>query len=119
MADQATPNLPAIDFEATSQFYRRLGFEQRWRDDSWMIMTRGSVKLEFFHHPGLNPGESWFSCCLRMDDLDGFYAVCQAAGVPEQSRGWPRLHPATIEKSGLRMGALIDLNGTLLRLIQN
>ncbi len=84
-----------------------------------MILTRGGLKLEFFPHPDLNPAESWFSCCLRLDDLDQFYADCVNAGIVESRSGAPRLHKPAVEGSGLRMGALIDPDGTLLRLIQN
>lgn len=117
--DHATPNLPSRDLEVTSAFYAKLGFEQGWKDDGWMILKRGSTTLEFFHHPDLNPSESWFSCCLRLDDLSGFYSTCLEAGVPEQCWGHPRVQPPKIEESGLTIAALIDLDGTLLRLIQN
>lgn len=119
MTDHATPNLPSRDFDATSQFYAALGFEEGWRDDGWMIMERGDLTLEFFPHPDLDPSTSWFSCCLRVDDLDGLYAACVAAGLPETTRGHPRLHPPKVEDWGGRVGALIDPDGTLLRLIEN
>lgn len=119
MTDRATVNLPSRAFEATSRFYATLGFVEDWRDDGWMILKRGDLTLEFFPHPSLDPSTSCFSCCLRVDDLDGFFAVCKAAGLPEQCWGMPRLHPPALEDSGLRIGALIDPDGTLLRLIQN
>jgi catechol 2,3-dioxygenase-like lactoylglutathione lyase family enzyme len=119
MTDHATPNLPSRDFEATSRFYAALGFSERYRDDGWMILARGSITLEFFSHPEIDPLSSWFSCCLRVDDLDTFYAVCRAAGHPEGPSGYPRLHPPHLQPWGLRMAALIDLDGTLLRLIEN
>lgn len=84
-----------------------------------MILTRGGIQLEFFPHPELDPATSWFSCCLRLDDLDGFYAACLAANIPEAGRGAPRLHKPALEDSGLRIGALVDPDGTLIRLIQN
>lgn len=117
--DHATPNLPSRDFDVTSAFYCRLGFEPGWRDDGWMILKRGTVTLEFFPHPELNPAESWFSCCLRLDDLSRFYESCVDAGVPETCWGQPRLQPPREEESGLTIGALIDPDGTLLRLIQS
>lgn len=117
--DHATPNLPSRDFEVTSAFFARLGFEEGWRDDGWMILTRGSLMLEFFPHPGLNPGDSWFSCCLRLDDLAAFYASCVDAGIKEACWGFPRLQAPQKEDSGLTIGALIDPDGSLLRLIQN
>ena len=119
MTDHATPNLPARDFEATSQFYQRLGFEQGWRDDGWMILTRGELTLEFFPHHDLNSATSWFSCCLRLDHLQEFYTACTSAGIPESCSGMPRISPPQIENSGLTVAYLVDPDGTLIRLIQN
>jgi hypothetical protein len=117
--DHATPNLPSRDFEATSGFYSRLGFKEGWRDSGWMILERNRLTLEFFPHPDLDPRDSWFSCCLRLDDLTAFYQLCLDAGVPEGCSGHPRLHPPREESSGITIAALIDLDGTLVRLIQN
>jgi len=119
MTDYASPNLPARNFELTSRFYARLGFSESWRDDGWMILDHGDLMLEFFPHPELDPTKSWFSCCLRLDDLDAFYQICKASGLPESRKGHPRLHAPKVEESGMRIGALVDLDGTLLRLIQN
>lgn len=116
--DHATPNLPSRDFNKTAAFFLAIGFAQGFRDDGWMILSRGDIKLEFFPHPNLNPITSWFSCCIRLDDLDGFYASCKAAGVPEAPSGQPRLQPPTHD-GGMRIGALIDPDGSLVRLIQN
>ncbi len=119
MSDHATPNLPSRDFAVTADFYAALGFAQTWRDAGWMILKRGDLTLEFFPHPDLDPQTSWFSCCLRLDDLDTFYASCMAAGLPEAKSGHPRLHAPKLEAWGGRVGALIDADGTLVRLIQN
>ncbi len=119
MADIATPNLPSRDFESTSRFYAVLGFVQGWRDQGWMILKRGDLVLEFFPYPELDPKKSWFSCCLRLDDLDAFYDVCITAGIAETGTGQPRLHPPKVEDWGGRIGALVDPDGTLIRLIQN
>ena len=119
MPDTANPNLPSRDFAATSAFYKRLGFAETFRDESWMVLTRGKVMLEFFPYPGLDPAKSSFGCCLRLDDVDSFYRVCLDAGLLESTKGFPRLHPPRQEESGLRIGALIDPEGSLLRLINN
>ena len=116
--ERATPNLPSRDFDATRAFYAALGFEANFQSAQWMILSRAGVTLEFFLHPNLNPLESWFSCCLRLDDLGAFYTVCRSAKSAEGSEGAPRLHPPT-DQGGMRMAALIDIDGTLLRLIQN
>lgn len=117
--DQATPNLPSRDFAITSAFYAKLGFQEGWKDDGWMILKRASLTLEFFPHPDLNPFESWFSCCLRLNDLAGFYSECLAAGIEERCWGHPRIQPPQVEESGLTIAALIDPDGTLVRLIEN
>lgn len=119
MADHATPNLPSRDFDRTAAFYGALGFTVHWRDAGWMILERGTLKLEFFPFPDLDPLASSFGSCLRLDDLDAFYAVAKGTGLPETTIGQPRLHPPRVEPWGGRVGALIDPDGTLLRLIQN
>lgn len=117
--DHATPNLPSRDFGATSRFYSRLGFEETWRDRGWMILKRGGLTLEFFPYPDLDPLQSSFGCCLRLDDLSEFYAACRAAQIPEHCSGQPRLQAPRLEASGLTIGYMVDLDGTLLRLVQN
>jgi hypothetical protein len=100
MTDRATPNLPARDFVRTSAFYAQVGFTEDYRDDGWMILRRGAAFLEFFPFPGLDPSTSSFGCCLRLDDVDAFYAVCRAAGLPETTHGWPRIHPPVASRPG-------------------
>jgi hypothetical protein len=119
MVDKATPNLPSRHFDATIGFFRPLVFQPTYRDAHWMILARGSAILEFFPYPDLDPATSSFGSCLRLDDADLFYSACVAAGIAETSVGWPRLHPLRVEPWGGRVGALIDLDGTLLRIISN
>lgn len=119
MADAATPNLPARDFAATSAFYAKLGFEEDYRSGGWMILSRGNVTLEFFPYPDLDPYQSSFSCCIRLDDLEVMMAQVRTSGVPDARQGIPRYHPAAPDPSGLTIAYLIDPGGTLLRLIQN
>ena len=54
-----------------------------------------------------------------MDEVDAFHAECLTAGVPETTVGWPRVHRPRLEPSGMRIGALLDPDGSLLRLVQN
>jgi catechol 2,3-dioxygenase-like lactoylglutathione lyase family enzyme len=119
MADHATPNLPARDFAAAAAFYANLGFEEDYCSKGWMILSRGAVTLEFFPYPDLDPTQSSFSCCLRLDDLPAMMAQVEASGVPDARFGIPRYHPPAQEDSGLTIAYLIDPDGTLLRLIQN
>ena len=119
MADHATPNLPSRDFEATSRFYGALGFVESWRDQGWMILRRGGLTLEFFPYPDLDPLESSFGCCLRLDELERFYDACKQTGLLEKPSGYPRLQPPRIESSGLRIAYMVELDGSLIRLVQN
>ena len=120
MTDFATPNLPARDFDATIAFYAPLGFTLRYRDEYWMILERGAMMLEFFPFPDLDPAESAFGSCLRMTGIDGLYADARAAGIPETRQGWPRLdHPPHVMPWGARMAAMVDLDGSLIRMIEN
>ena len=84
-----------------------------------MILKRGSLALEFFPFPDLDPLASSFGACLRLDDLAGFYAAARTAEIPVGSVGQPRLHPPRREDSGLTIAYLVDPDGSLLRLIQN
>jgi catechol 2,3-dioxygenase-like lactoylglutathione lyase family enzyme len=119
MTDHATPNLPARDFEATQRFYSALGFVPTWRDQGWMILRRGGLTLEFFPFPDLDPAESSFGCCLRLDELQRFYDACKAAGLREAETGIPRLVPPRVEASGMRIAYMVDPDGSLIRLVQN
>ncbi|MFZ9395220.1 MAG: bleomycin resistance protein [Erythrobacter sp.] len=119
MADHATPNLPSRSFDATEAFYRSVGFETGWRSAGWMIMRRGTIQLEFFPYPDLDPATSSFGCCLRLDELDRFHADCRGAGIPEVATGWPRIAPPQREASGMTIAYMVDPDGTLLRLVQN
>jgi catechol 2,3-dioxygenase-like lactoylglutathione lyase family enzyme len=119
MADRITANLPARDFAATSAFYGRLGFVEGYRDDGWMILRRGPLVLEFFPHPNVDPLTSWFSACIRVDDPDALLADWQGAGLPTDATATPRLTGFFKPGAAPRMFALVDPDGSLLRVIDN
>jgi hypothetical protein len=119
MADRVTANLPARDMAATAAFYARLRFQERFRDEGWMILARGPLVLEFFPHPDCDPKSSWFSACIRVDDPDALLAEWQGAGLPSDQSAIPRLTGFFKPGSAPRMFALVDENGSLLRVIDN
>jgi catechol 2,3-dioxygenase-like lactoylglutathione lyase family enzyme len=119
MADRITANLPARDLAATAAFYARLGFAQDYRDEGWMILSRGGLELEFFAHPGLDPRESWFSACVRVDDPDALLEEWQGLGLPAEAPAIPRLTGFFRPGEAPRMFALVDPDGSLLRVIDN
>lgn len=116
--DRAVPNLPSRDFDATESFYGAFGFARTFRDEAWLILERGGLQLEFFPAPGIDPSTSDFMCCLRVADADELYGSILRSGVPEKTRGRPRLHPIRMQEWGLRAGFLIDPDGTQLTLIE-
>ncbi len=115
MTDRITANLPSRDLDATERFYRRLGFISSFKDDRWMVLRRGPLELEFFPYPDLDPTTSSFSACVRVDDVDAIHAAWLAAALPHE--GIPRLTPPRDEAWGLRQAILIDLDGSLLRIL--
>ncbi|MBE2276369.1 MAG: bleomycin resistance protein [Rhodobacteraceae bacterium] len=119
MADRITANLPSRDFSATEAFYAALGFTRSWRDDGWMILTRGPLMLEFFAHPEVDPWSSWFSACVRVDDPDALLEEWQGAGLSSDRKAIPRLTGFFKPGAAPRMFALVDPDGTLLRVIDN
>jgi hypothetical protein len=119
MADRITANLPARDFALTAAFYARLGFVEEYRDHGWMILSRGDLELEFFPHPELDPRTSWFSACVRVDDPDSLLADWQGVGLPGEATAIPRLTGFFRQEPAPRMFALVDPDGSLLRVIDN
>ncbi len=115
MSDRITANLPARDFDATEHFYARLGFTSAFKDTAWMILRRGPLELEFFPYPDLDPATSSFGACVRVDDVDALHAAWVSANVAPE--GIPRLTPPRNEPWGLRQANLVDLDGSLLRIL--
>jgi catechol 2,3-dioxygenase-like lactoylglutathione lyase family enzyme len=119
MSDRITANLPARDLAATAAFYARHGFAEDYRDDGWMILTRGRLEVEFFAHPTPDPRDSAFSACLRVDDPDALLAEWQGLGLPADPHAIPRLTGFFRAGAAPRMFALVDPDGSLLRVIDN
>ena len=113
--DYIAANLPAIDFEATRNFYAMLGFQCIYQSDIWMMLEKDSFKLEFFHHPELDPKTSWYSACIRVQDL----SILDQAWRNLDWSAFPNSRITEIEPlGGMRLFCVIDLNGSLLRCIQ-
>ncbi|AXY61692.1 MULTISPECIES: VOC family protein [Acinetobacter] len=110
-----TANLPAIDFEQTQRFYEHLGFECDYRSDEWMIMNRDGMLLEFFHHPELDPKQSWHSACIRVENMEHYFQEWKTVA-------WQNFSGAAITEiehlDEISLFCIIDMNGSLLRCIQ-
>lgn len=119
MTDRVTANLPSRDLDKTEEFYQALGFVSRFKDDGWMIMQRGPLEIEFFPHGELDPRTSSFSACLRVDDLDALYAAFGNANLAKDCWSTPRIDEPELKPWGMRMFHVVDLDGSLLRCIDN
>jgi catechol 2,3-dioxygenase-like lactoylglutathione lyase family enzyme len=117
MTDRAVPNLPSHDLVATAAFYAGIGFRELHRDDSWLVLRRGDLQLEFFRKDDHQQRGHDFGCCLRVADLESLHAAVLAAGVPEKRHGFPSVRPITTQPWGQQMATLLDPDGNLLRMI--
>lgn len=113
----AIPILPARDLDETEAFYARVGFTTRFRDPRidahYLIVERDGVELHFFTHAELDPWTSSAGCYWRVTDADAWHQACAALAIPEQ--GIPRLTRPENRPWGMREFALVDPNGTLVR----
>jgi catechol 2,3-dioxygenase-like lactoylglutathione lyase family enzyme len=115
----ACPILPCLDLDATIRFYGTLGFRlvyEQQAPDPYAIVELHGVEIHFFVHPELDPATSVASCYLRVGDVDRVERAWSALGLP--ATGIPRLEPASDRPSGMRELALVDPNGTCLRVGQ-
>ena len=117
---QITANLPSRDFDTTLEFYRGLGFRLIWRADSWMVLSKEGMHIEFFPHPDLNPRDSWFSACLRMPEIDALHGEWSLLGISTDSTAIPRLTAITDATAPVpRIFYLVDPDGSLWRVIED
>ncbi|MBP7242577.1 inositol monophosphatase family protein [Amaricoccus sp.] len=112
--DRTAPILPARDLDAAAAFWSRLGFAVRYLDPAqYLIVARAGAELHFWRKSDLEPGRNDAGAYLRCADLDGFAAVCAAAGLPQ--RGVPRYVAPETKPWGMRELALVDADGNLVR----
>lgn len=117
MMETTAPILPAREFDETSEFYQKLGFREtgRW-DEGYMIMVRDKVEVHFFLHPNLVPTSSHHMAYIRTEDVDGLSDEFTKIGLPDS--GIPRVESAENKSWEMREMAVVDPNGTLLRIGQ-
>lgn len=116
--DVAIPQLPSRSLARTMEFYRRLGFDGGIvspRGD-YAILRRANLEVHFFLHPTLVPEESAFGCYFRVADVDAFFRAFAATNLP--SRGIPRIDPVENKTWGMREFAIVDEDGSLIRIGQ-
>jgi len=117
-ADIAIPLLPSRSMADTRRFYQKLGFsgDMVSPHGDYMILQRGTLELHFFLHRALVPAGSAFGCYCRVQDVDSIYAAFTQADLP--LHGIPRITTLENKPWGLREFAVIDEDGSLLRIGQ-
>ena len=116
--DKAIPQLPARSMARTLAFYARLGFDGEIAapDGSYAFLNRGDLEIHLFAYPDLRPEESSFGCYLRVQDVDAIYLAFAEAKLPAQ--GIPRMTQLEDKPWGMREFAVIDEDGSLIRIGQ-
>ena len=113
----AIPILPSRSLPLTLTFYQRLGFSGTIHPHGqYAILSRGSLELHFHHHPDLLPETSSAMCYLRVPDVNLLFSDFSAANLP--AHGIPRIDPLSLKPWGMLEFAIVDPDGTLLRIGQ-
>ncbi len=104
----------ARDLDQTSDFYAALGFTVARTFVDYLIVDRDGAEIHFVPAADLDPWTSNAMCYLFVDDVDAVLDLWRSVGLP--AKGIPRLTTAEDKEWGLREAALVDLNGTLVRI---
>lgn len=118
MLETTAPILPSRDFDETAAFYGKIGFREtgRWDDMGYLILVRDKVELHFFGYPEIDVTTNFCGAYVRTSDVDALGERVAALGLPTE--GIPRAILPEDKPWEMREMAIIDPNGTLLRIGQ-
>ncbi|MET9394817.1 VOC family protein [Streptomyces sp. NPDC006624] len=125
MTETTIPILPCRTVQPVLDFYTALGFEVTFQQRSphpYAVVERGGIQLHFFAMKRYEPAESYSTCYVRTDDVDGLHEVFRAGlkaaygRVP--TRGLPRIGRLTDTSHGMRQFLVTDPGGNCLRVGQ-
>ncbi|UUU34007.1 VOC family protein [Streptomyces sp. CA-210063] len=125
MGEKTIPILPCQTLQPLLDFYVALGFEVAFQQRSpnpYAVVVRGGIELQFFGLKRYEPTQSFSTCYVRTDDVDGLYAAFRA-GLKETygripTRGLPRLGPLKDMSYGMRQFLMTDPGGNCVRVGQ-
>ncbi|GHH15708.1 bleomycin resistance protein [Streptomyces rubradiris] len=125
MGEKTVPILPCRTIQPVLDFYGALGFEVTFQQKSpnpYAVVARGGIQLHFFGMKGYEPAESYSTCYIETDDVDGlhetFRAGLKAAYGRVPIRGLPRLGALKDTSHGVRQFLMTDPGGNCLRIGQ-
>ncbi|MEV8103285.1 VOC family protein [Streptomyces sp. NPDC088135] len=125
MAEKTIPILPCRTVQPVLDFYTALGFEVTFQQKSpnpYAVVERGGIELQFFGMKQYEPAESFSTCYVLTDDVDGLHAAFRAGlkaaygRVP--TRGLPRIGPLKDMSYGVRQFLMADPGGNCIRIGQ-
>jgi hypothetical protein len=126
MAGEVTvPLLPCGSIDEIAEFYRVLGFEQKYRQvrpNPYVALQREDLSLHFFGMPDFDPQQSYGSCLVYVPDTGVLYQAFAAgmraaygkllvSGIPRMTR--PRKRKNT---GGLAGFTVVDPGGNWIRI---
>ncbi|MEV3987332.1 VOC family protein [Streptomyces sp. NPDC049837] len=125
MGEKTIPMLPCRTIQPVLDFYTVLGFEVTFQQRSpnpYAVVERGGIQLHFFGMKQYEPTESYSTCYIRTDDVDGLHEVfrsrLKAAYGRIPTRGLPRIGPLKDTSHGVRQFLVTDPGGNCLRIGQ-
>ncbi|GFE12776.1 hypothetical protein Sgleb_08230 [Streptomyces glebosus] len=125
MSEKTIPMLPCRTLQPVLDFYTALGFEVTFQQKSpnpYAVVERGGIQLHFFGMKQYDPAESYSTCYIRTDDVDGlhedFRTRLKAAYGRIPARGLPRIGPLKDTSHGVRQFLVTDPGGNCLRIGQ-
>ena len=125
MTERTIPILPCRSIDDVLAFYEALGFTVTYRQErpnTYAIVERGGIELQFFVLKALDPTASYSTCYVLTSDVDGLYEsfTTGARGalgrVP--TRGIPRIGPVRNMSYGVRQFIVVDPGGNYVRIGQ-
>ncbi|GAB7191155.1 hypothetical protein NUM3379_18620 [Kineococcus sp. NUM-3379] len=125
MVERTIPLLPCQTIQPVTDFYTALGFEVTFQQKSpnpFAVVQRGDIELQFFGMRKYEPTESYSTCYVLTDDVDGLYeefrAGLRTAYGKIPSRGVPRIGPLKDMSYGVRQFLMTDPGGNCIRVGQ-
>ncbi|GAA3789733.1 bleomycin resistance protein [Streptomyces phyllanthi] len=122
MAEKMIPILPCQTLQPVLDFYRALGFEVTFEQKSpnpYAAVERGGIELQFFGMKHHEPEQSYSTCYVLTDDVDGLYAAfragLRAAYGKVPTRGLPRIGALRDTSHGMRQFLMTDPGGNCVR----
>jgi catechol 2,3-dioxygenase-like lactoylglutathione lyase family enzyme len=125
MSERTIPILPCPSIDDVVAFYEALGFAVTYRQErpnTYAVVARGGIELQFFVLKGLDPAQSYSTCYVLVSAVDELYAAFRAGlgatfgRIP--TRGIPRIGPLGDMSYGVRQFIVVDPGGNIIRIGQ-